>query len=66
MVDRRRKLHAEAIAANPDWPVIPMASTIEAMTARRAPVGAFAPRSAAAASFAAVWQAVERMLAERR
>jgi hypothetical protein len=29
MVDRRRKLHAEALAAHPDWPVIPMASVIE-------------------------------------
>lgn len=64
MVDRRRKLHAEALALHPDWPVIPMASTIEAMTARRAPVGAFAPRSAAAQSFSGVWQAVERMLAQ--
>ena len=46
MVDRRRALHADALARHPDWPVIPMASVIESMAARRAPVGAFAPRTA--------------------
>lgn len=64
MVDRRRRLHADAIAAQPDWPVIPMASLVEAMAARRAPVGAFAPRSAAAKAFAGLWQAVERRIAD--
>jgi chromosome partitioning protein len=63
MVDRRRKLHADALAAQPDWPVIPMASMVEAMAARRAPVGSFAPKSAAAKAFGDVWQAVERRLA---
>ncbi|WP_315763026.1 ParA family protein [Sphingomonas sp. Y38-1Y] len=63
MVDRRRKLHAEALTAEPDWPVIPMASMVEAMAARRAPVGSFAPRSAAARAFGDLWQAVERRLA---
>ncbi|WP_084580354.1 ParA family protein [Sphingomonas azotifigens] len=65
MVDRRRKLHAEALAQHPDWPVIPMASLIESVAARRAPVGAFAPRSAAARAFNEVWQAIERSLAAR-
>ena len=45
MVDRRRALHADALARHPDWPVIPMASVIEQMAARRAPVGSFSPRS---------------------
>jgi len=62
MADRRRSLHAEAIARHPTWPVIPMASGIETMTARRAPVGAFAPQSAGAKAFAALWQAIERQL----
>ena len=62
MVDRRRKLHGEAIAANPDWPVIPMASAIEAMTTRRAPVGTYAAGSAAGKSFALLWQAIEHRL----
>ena len=63
MVDRRRKLHAEAIAAHPDWPVIPMASVVEQMTARRAPVGAFAGRTAAGQAFAGLWQTIEKRLA---
>ena len=65
MVDRRRKLHAEALERQPDWPVIPMASVIESVAVQRAPVGAFAPRSAAARAFTDVWQAIERTLAER-
>lgn len=64
MVDKRRKLHAEALAEHPDWPVIPMASLIETMAAKRAPVGAFAPRSAAAQAFQALWTAIEKRLAE--
>lgn len=64
MVDRRRVIHREALAQHPDWPVIPMASIYEAMTDRRAPVGAFAPRgSLAVEAVAALWQRVERALA---
>jgi cellulose biosynthesis protein BcsQ len=66
MVDRRRKLHAEALAAHPDWPVIPMASIVEAMTVQRRPIGAFAPRSPATQAFAFLWQAIERRLASVR
>ena len=63
MVDRRRKLHADAIARHPDWPVVPMASLIEQVTTRRAAVGSFAARSAGAQAFAQLWQAIERRLA---
>lgn len=63
MVDRRRSLHADALARHPDWPVVPMASMIEQVTSRRAPVGAFAARSAGAQAFAQLWQAIERRLA---
>lgn len=63
MVDRRRRLHAAALARHPGWPTVPMASAIEAMAAHRAPVAAFAPRSAAAGAFDALWQAVEHRLA---
>lgn len=63
MVDRRRKLHAAALAAHPDWPVIPMASVIEAMSTRREAVGAFAAKSASSKAFAQLWQAIERRLA---
>jgi cellulose biosynthesis protein BcsQ len=64
MVDRRRRLHAEALRAAPDWPVIPMASDAEAAAADQAPIGAFAPRSAAALAFAELWRVVERRLAD--
>ena len=64
MVDRRRRLHREALAEMPDWPVIPMASRIEQMAERRAPVGAFAPNDAPARAIASLWAAVERKLAE--
>ena len=64
MVDRRRKLHGEATTEHPDWPVIPMASTIEQMAARRAPVGTFAGKSAPAAAFAQLWQMIEKRLAK--
>lgn len=62
MVDRRRKLHVEALERNPDWPVIPMASIVEAMAARREPVGGYARRSAGAKAFAQLWQHVEERL----
>jgi len=64
MVDRRRKLHADARARHPDWPVIPMASVVESMAARRAPVGAFAGKSPGGQAFAQLWQAIERRLAK--
>jgi chromosome partitioning protein len=63
MVDRRRRLHAEALTAHPDWPIIPMASLVEAMGQHRAPVGAFAPRSTAARAYADLWRVIERRLA---
>ncbi|MBN8808328.1 MAG: ParA family protein [Sphingomonas sp.] len=63
MVDRRRKLHGDVVDAEPGWPAIPMASVIEQMGVRRAPVGVFAPRSPAAEAFAGLWRAVEQWLA---
>jgi len=63
MVDRRRALHLAALEANPRWPVIPMASAIEAMSARREPIGCFAPRSPAGLALASLWTAIERRLA---
>ena len=63
MVDRRRRLHADALCSRPDWPAIPMASAVEAIGVERAPVGCFAPRSAAARAFAGLWRAVEQRLA---
>lgn len=63
MVDRRRALHKAAVELRPDWPVIPMASTVEQMAIRRAPVGHFAHSSPAGQAFARLWQGVERKLA---
>ena len=62
MVDMRRTLHKQARAANPKWPVVPLASAIEQCAVERQPVGAFAPRSPAARSFAQLWTAIERKL----
>jgi chromosome partitioning protein len=66
MVDRRRLLHRDALAAQPDWPVVPMASAIEQMTVRRAPVASFAPASPPAAAFARLWTGIERKLSRVR
>ncbi len=62
MVDRRRRLHADSVAANPGWPMIPMASAVEQMSVHRAPVGEFAARSPAAEAFANLWRTVEQWL----
>jgi chromosome partitioning protein len=63
MVDRRRALHKAATDEHPAWPTIPMASAVEQMSVRRAPVGSFAARSPAGEAFAALWTGVERKLA---
>ncbi len=63
MVDRRRTLHRQALEKQPDWPVIPMASAIEATASARQPVGVTAPRSAAASALAALWRTIERRVA---
>jgi chromosome partitioning protein len=63
LVDRRRSAHRAALDAAPDWPVIPMASIVEEMADRRAAIGEYAPRSAAAQALAALWTAIERRLA---
>ena len=64
MVDRRRRLHADALAAHPDWPAIPMASSVEAMAEHRAPVATYAPRSPGAQAFAKLWTTIEARLAQ--
>jgi cellulose biosynthesis protein BcsQ len=62
MVDRRKRLHQDitakllaersGVAATP----IPSLSIIERMSAERAPVAAFSPRSQAAQAFLALWE----------
>lgn len=65
LVDRRRAGHRQAIEAAPDRPAIPMASAVEQMADRHAPLGAYAPRSPAAVALAKLWVAIERELASR-
>jgi len=64
MIDRRRVLHLEALAAHPDWPAIPMVSALEQCAVQRRPIGTFAPRSPAALVFAELWEGIERKLAQ--
>lgn len=65
MTDRRRALHRDALAAQPDWPVIPMASAFETMSHRRAPLGAFTSRrSPGVQAVAQTWSKVEQALAQ--
>lgn len=62
MVDRRKSLHRDTIAAAPGRPMIPYAAAVEAMAASRLPVRAKAPASPAARAFAGLWTEVERTL----
>ena len=62
MADRRRRLHRDLVDAHPERIAIPVAAAVEAMTARRAPIGAFAAASPVARSFAQLWSAVETAL----
>lgn len=64
MVDRRRLAHRAAMAAEPAYPIIPMASAIEEMADRHAPLGAYAPRSPATIAVTQIWAAIEKRLAK--
>jgi cellulose biosynthesis protein BcsQ len=65
MVDRRRSLHRAALEANPDWPVIPMASAFEAMSAATGGVARLPASSPAAQALFSLWTGVEKKLARR-
>jgi cellulose biosynthesis protein BcsQ len=62
MVDARRLLHRDALAAEIAWPVLPMASVVEQMAVRRQPLAAFARRSKAGQAYALLWQHVAALL----
>ena len=68
MVDGRKRLHREVMETlRVEWPAvlttaIPNASVVERMGPERAPVGAFAPSSAAAAAFVRLWAEVSDRL----
>ena len=65
MVDRRRAFHKAALEAENVWPAIPMASAVEQMAVRRAPVGSFALNSPAGEAFSMLWRGVEKKLSRR-
>ena len=66
MVDRRKRLHRELVAQLPAErsgilkTAIPALSIIEQMAERRAPVTAFAPRSAATSGYQDLWTEVSQ------
>lgn len=68
MVDRRKSLHKEILASFPDShpetleTCIPYSSIVERMGIERAPVAAYAPRSAPAQAYAALWREIEGRL----
>lgn len=72
MVHGRRQLHIDAmkqLRAKKGTlleTVIPASSTIERVSAERAPVAAFAPKSVAARSFASLWKETEAALYGRK
>jgi cellulose biosynthesis protein BcsQ len=71
MVDRRRSLHNDVMAATREkFPTVlaaevPYWSEIERMSLRRAPIPVFAPASASAQIYAALWAEVAARIAER-
>jgi chromosome partitioning protein len=62
MVDRRKSLHRDTLAAHPDWPAIPYAAGVEAMAATRKPLLVTAPKSVAGRAISQLWTEVERAL----
>jgi cellulose biosynthesis protein BcsQ len=64
MVDRRRALHRAALEAKPDWPVIPMASAFEAMTATPGEIGRLPAGTPAGAALFGLWGGIEKRLAK--
>lgn len=68
MVDRRKRLHREVMAALDGvgtavaGTAVPALSAVEQMAVHRAPIGAYAPRGKAAQSYAALWTEVSGRL----
>jgi len=71
LADRRKRLHQEILAATPEprapmlQAVVPYHSEVERMGVHRAPVAAYAPGTAAAKAYAALWQEVAGRLGLR-
>jgi cellulose biosynthesis protein BcsQ len=68
MVDRRRALHKETVAElRTRFPAmlqteVPYGSEFERMAARRAPIESYAPASAAAETYRALWREIDARL----
>ena len=58
----RRSLHLAALAAHSDWPVVPMASAFEAMSASPDGVGRLRAGSPPEVAVTALWRAIEKRL----
>ena len=65
MVDRRRIAHRAAIEAAPKQHKLPMASLVEQMADRHAPVGAYARRAPVTTAIADLWRDIEKRLAKK-
>lgn len=69
MVDRRRAIHRQWLLSPPDTlgnlmaAYVPYAADIERMGVQRRPVACYAPRSAAAAAYRAIWRETASRLA---
>lgn len=65
MYDARRKLHRETLeVVARHWPAIPLASDVERIAARRAPIDTFAPASKAARALADLHTRLEERLVD--
>jgi cellulose biosynthesis protein BcsQ len=64
LVDRRRLAHKTALEGAPGRHAIPMASAVEQMADRHAPVGTYARNAPVTKTIAALWTDVERELAK--
>jgi cellulose biosynthesis protein BcsQ len=70
LVDRRKSLHrrvvSRAFSSDPDFlkSAIPYSSQVEEMSARRAPLTAFAPHSRPALAYAALWSELHDRISE--
>lgn len=71
MADRRKSMHREVTSSGGDPRArvlendVPYLSDVEKMGSERSPVPAFAPRSAAAHAYAALWSEVKAVLLEK-
>ncbi len=59
LADRRKRLHRDMMATDPDRIIVPASAIMESVAAELRPIAALAPRTAAARAYATLWSAVE-------